>query len=145
MDKLKDKYEYLGNAIDSQTKKVTILEEQLKELENAENRDEQAIEKKRIALTQAQTSLERYKNQSDEVANSIKAGTANIEDFADKLNSSSEKIISTGKKLSIVSAVVGGIGVAGLKTAADFEEAMSSVKAISGATGDDFQKLKEKS
>lgn len=144
MDKLKDKYEYLGNAIDSQTKKVTILEEQLKELENAENRDEQAIEKKRIALTQAQTSLERYKNQSDEVANSIKAGTANIEDFADKLNSSSEKITSTGKKLSIVSAVVGGIGVAGLKTAADFEEAMSSVKAISGATGDDFQKLKEK-
>lgn len=144
MDKLKDKYEYLGNAIDSQTKKVTILEEQLKELENAENRDEQAIEKKRIALTQAQTSLERYKNQSDEVANSIKAGTANIEDFADKLNSSSKKITSTGKKLSIVSAVVGGIGVAGLKTAADFEEAMSSVKAISGATGDDFQKLKEK-
>ncbi len=144
MDKLKDKYEYLGNAIDSQTKKVTILEEQLKELENAENRDEQAIEKKRIALTQAQTSLERYKNQSDEVANSIKAGTANIEDFADKLNSSSEKITSTGKKLSIVSAVVGGIGIAGLKTAADFEEAMSSVKAISGATGDDFQKLKEK-
>lgn len=144
MDKLKDKYEYLGNAIDSQTKKVTILEEQLKELENAENRDEQAIEKKRIALTQTQTSLERYKNQSDEVANSIKAGTANIEDFADKLNSSSEKITSTGKKLSIVSAVVGGIGVAGLKTAADFEEAMSSVKAISGATGDDFQKLKEK-
>ena len=144
MDKLKDKYEYLGNAIDSQTKKVIILEEQLKELENAENRDEQAIEKKRIALTQAQTSLERYKNQSDEVANSIKAGTANIEDFADKLNSSSEKITSTGKKLSIVSAVVGGIGVAGLKTAADFEEAMSSVKAISGATGDDFQKLKEK-
>lgn len=144
MDKLKDKYEYLGNAIDSQTKKVTILEEQLKELENAENRDEQAIEKKRIALTQAQTSLERYKNQSDEVANSIKAGTANIEDFADKLNSSSEKITSTGKKFSIVSAVVGGIGVAGLKTAADFEEAMSSVKAISGATGDDFQKLKEK-
>lgn len=144
MDKLKDKYEYLGNAIDSQTKKVTILEEQLKELENAENRDEQAIEKKRIALTQAQTSLERYKNQSDEVANSIKAGTANIEDFADKLNSSSEKMTSTGKKLSIVSAVVGGIGVAGLKTAADFEEAMSSVKAISGATGDDFQKLKEK-
>ena len=144
MDKLKDKYEYLGNAIDSQTKKVTILEEQLKELENAENRDEQAIEKKRIALTQAQTSLERYKNQSDEVANSIKAGTANIEDFADKLNSSSEKITSTGKKLSIVSAVVGGIGVAGLKTEADFEEAMSSVKAISGATGDDFQKLKDK-
>ncbi len=144
MDKLKDKYEYLSNAIDSQTKKVTILEEQLKELESAENRDEQAIEKKRIALTQAQTSLERYKNQSDEVANSIKAGTANIEDFANKLNNSSEKITSTGKKLSVVSAVVGGVGLAGLKTAADFEEAMSSVKAISGATGDDFQKLKEK-
>lgn len=144
MDKLKDRYEYLNNAIDTQTKKVTILEEQLRELEDAEEKDEQAIERKRIALTQAQTSLERYKHQADEVADSIKSGTANIADFATKIKDSSEKITSFGKKASVASAIVGGIGIAGLKVATDFEEAMSSVKAISGATGEDFDKLKEK-
>lgn len=37
-----------------------------------------------------------------------------------------------------------GIGVAGLKTATDFEKGMSQVKAISGATGKDFDALREK-
>ncbi|MEC1238031.1 phage tail tape measure protein, partial [Bacillus paralicheniformis] len=38
-------------------------------------------------------------------------------------------------------AVAAGIG-ASVKTAADFEAAMSNVKAISGATGDEFEALK---
>ena len=37
-----------------------------------------------------------------------------------------------------------GIGAAGLKVATDFEKGMSEVKAISGATGKDFDALKEK-
>lgn len=42
--------------------------------------------------------------------------------------------------LAVGGAVVAGIGVS-VKTAADFEEAMSKVKSISGATGQDFQDL----
>ncbi|WP_285526601.1 phage tail tape measure protein [Bacillus altitudinis] len=42
--------------------------------------------------------------------------------------------------LAVGGAVVAGIG-ASVKTAADFEEAMSKVKSISGATGQDFQDL----
>lgn len=37
-----------------------------------------------------------------------------------------------------------GIGVAGLKTAMNFEKGMSEVRAISGATGKDFDALREK-
>lgn len=36
------------------------------------------------------------------------------------------------------------VGVAGLKVATDFEKGMSEVKAISGATGDEFDALREK-
>lgn len=43
--------------------------------------------------------------------------------------------------LAVGGAVVAGIGVS-VKKAADFEEAMSRVKAISGATGQDFEDLK---
>jgi len=43
--------------------------------------------------------------------------------------------------LAVGGAVVAGIG-ASVKTAADFEAAMSNVKAISGATGQEFEELK---
>lgn len=39
---------------------------------------------------------------------------------------------------------VAGIGIGAIKTAADFESAMSQVAAVSGATGDDFAELTKK-
>ena len=40
--------------------------------------------------------------------------------------------------------VVTGLGTAAVKTAADFDSAMSKVAAVSGATGSDFDKLRDK-
>src|SRR5690625_6882337 len=47
--------------------------------------------------------------------------------------------VATGAGL----AVAAGLGKS-VKTAANFEQAMSNVKAISGATGDDFNSLRDK-
>ena len=43
-----------------------------------------------------------------------------------------------------VTTVIGGVGVAAVKTAADFDSAMSQVAAVSGATGKDFDALRNK-
>ena len=43
-----------------------------------------------------------------------------------------------------VTAAVTGLGIAAVKTAADFDSEMSKVSAISGATGDDFDQLRAK-
>ena len=43
-----------------------------------------------------------------------------------------------------VTTVIGGVGVAAVKTAADFDSAMSQVAAVSGATGKDFDALRSK-
>nr|WP_269836767.1 phage tail tape measure protein [[Clostridium] innocuum] len=43
-----------------------------------------------------------------------------------------------------VTTVIGGVGVAAVKTAADFDSAMSQVAAVSGATGKDFDTLRNK-
>lgn len=52
---------------------------------------------------------------------------------------------SVGSNLTkSVTLPLAGIGVAGLKVATDFEKGMSEVKAISGATGKDFDALREK-
>ena len=53
-------------------------------------------------------------------------------------------IAGVGKTIMPVSTAVGGLGIAAVKTAADFDSAMSQVAAVSGATGDDLQSLRDK-
>lgn len=55
-----------------------------------------------------------------------------------------KKLTGTGKALTAsVTVPVLGIGAAAVKTASDFNSAMSEVKAISGATGADFENLRQ--
>lgn len=53
-------------------------------------------------------------------------------------------IAGAGKQMMGVTTVIGGVGVAAVKTAADFDSAMSQVAAVSGATGKDFDALRNK-
>ena len=53
-----------------------------------------------------------------------------------------EKMTSVGKKLTLgLTLPIAGVATASAKTAIDFEGAMNQVSAISGATGDDLDKL----
>ena len=61
-----------------------------------------------------------------------------------KMESAGNAIAGVGKKMSIASTAVAGLGVAAVKTTADFDYAMSQVAAVSGATGDDLQALRDK-
>lgn len=55
-----------------------------------------------------------------------------------------ESLQSVGKALTVgVTAPLVGIGIKSVKTASEFEAAMSKVKAISGATGTDFKRLED--
>jgi len=61
-----------------------------------------------------------------------------------KMVSAGNKMAGVGTKLSLgLTAPIMGIGVASLKTAANFEKGMSEVKAISGASQEDFEKLND--
>ena len=86
----------------------------------------------------------------------VKIG-ADITDFSRKMAESNKALSNFGKANAetfdafkktgaVVTgagvALAGGLGVA-VKTAANFEEAMSNVKAISGATGGEFDSLRE--
>lgn len=62
-----------------------------------------------------------------------------------KLNGLSSAFKTTGGLLSKnVTLPIVGVGAAAVKTATDFEAGMSEVKAISGATGSEFEALKDK-
>lgn len=65
--------------------------------------------------------------------------------FGDKMSAIGSSLTSSGKSLTTaVTLPVVGLGTAAVKTAADFDSAMAEVQAISGATGGEFDSLRDK-
>lgn len=66
-------------------------------------------------------------------------------DLSSNFKSIGTSLTSVGKSLTKgLTVPLAGVATAGLKVASDFEASMLSVKAISGATGDEFNALREK-
>ena len=83
--------------------------------------------------------LKSAQSEAEEASKSI------AEKLGDKISGAGKKISSVGSTLTKrVSVPLVGVGIAGLKVATDFEKSMSGVKAISGATGEEFTALREK-
>ena len=69
----------------------------------------------------------------------------NIEEAGKKMQDFGGKVTDVGKDLSTkVTAPILAIGAAAVKTTADFDSSMSQVKAVSGATGEEFDALRDK-
>ena len=96
-----------------------------------------ALQREIVETEQRLRSLEEQANQSATALQKIGA-------TGEKLQAVGNKISSVGQKLLPVTGVVTGLGTAAVKTAADFDSAMSKVAAVSGATGSDFDKLRDK-
>ena len=95
-----------------------------------------ALQREIIATEQALEDLEEQAEQSAVALQKISVTGTKFQEVGGKIE-------SVGKSLLPMSAAVTGIGVAGLKVATDFEKAMSGVQAITGATGAEFEKLRE--
>lgn len=63
--------------------------------------------------------------------------------FSTKITSLGSGLKQTGATLSLVSVPLLGLGALAVKTASNFEAGMSEVKAITGATGKDFEALEK--
>ena len=96
-----------------------------------------ALQREIVETEQRLRSLEEQANQSATALQKIGA-------TGEKLQTVGNKISSVGQKLLPVTGVVTGLGTAAVKTAADFDSAMSKVAAVSGATGSNFDSLRDK-
>lgn len=140
---LAQKHRLLGDAVKETKEKLETLklaaEQANQALVNGDISQEQydALQRE-IAETEA--ALERLEEQAGQSSTALQKIAATGTTFQEV----GGKIESVGKSLMPVSAAVSAVGVAGLKVATDFEKAMSSVKAITGATGEEFELLREK-
>lgn len=129
---------------------VTETREKLETLRTAAEQANEALARGDISQSQydalqreiieTQHNLEELENQAEDSASAMeKIGAA-----GEKLKTAGENISAVGEKLLPVTKAVTSLGTEAIKTAADFDSAMSKVAAVSGATGDDFDKLLEK-
>ena len=80
----------------------------------------------------------------NDLKNTAGSSSAALEEISQKTRAFGEKTTEAGKKLLPVSAAIGGLGAVAVKTASDFDASMSNVQAISGATAEDMEILREK-
>lgn len=77
------------------------------------------------------------------VDSAVTAVKGKIETLGEKIQTVGDKMSGIGTKLTLgVTMPIVGLGTAAVKTAAGFESSMSEVAAISGATGEDLNRLK---
>lgn len=144
IDKLKASQTYLEKQTQDYSMKVRVLRDELGNLENAEKRDEAAIQKKRAELNTAETSLNNYKRGLEEVNDKLKSGAAQIEEFTGKVEKLGSKMTDAGKKMTVgVTTPIVGIGAAGVKAAMELDEGYDTIIAKTGATGDTLQGLND--
>ena len=126
--KLKAEYEKLSSQL-------STSESQITKTETAITKQEAAVNQSKATLTEMEAEL---KNVNAELAR------APFDEYAAKAEKVGGTLTSVGQKLLPLSIGIAGLGVAAVKTTADFDSEMSKVSAISGATGTDLDKLRGK-
>lgn len=140
---LSQKQKLLKDAIAATKEKLDSLkvaQEQAKQqLENGElGQDKYDALQREIVETEEE--LRRLQQE----AATTNTALSKIDVAGQKMETIGNSIAGAGKKMMSVTTVIGGVGVAAVKTAADFDSAMSQVAAVSGATGKDFDTLRNK-
>ena len=97
-----------------------------------------ALQREIIETEQKLKSLEDQAGKSEVAIQKIAQAGEGFKKLGDNISGVGTTLTKT------VTAGVAGLGTAAVKTAADFDSAMSQVSAVSGATGDEFDALRDK-
>lgn len=148
---LKSKQDELNNSIEEARARLETEQQALAELSKQDGFDENSkqaknlktqIELDKVALEQAQKALKDFGSVGSQ---QLKAIGKEIQEVGKKFEDIGTKISGVGQDLTtkLTVPIVTGLGGA-VKITADFDAQMSKVKAISGATGDEFDQLRDK-
>ena len=97
-----------------------------------------ALQREIIETEQELCNLESESNKASDSLSKIGAAGEVLQNVGDKISDVG------GKLTTHVTVPIMAAGTAAVKTASDFDSAMSKVAAVSGATGDDFDQLRDK-
>jgi len=140
---LSQKQKLLADSISATKEKLATLKTAAEQANTAlANGDitQQQYDALQREIVETENELKRLETE----AKNANSELAKIGEAGQVLQNAGDKISGAGEKLLPVTAGVTALGTAAVKTASDFDSAMSKVAAVSGATGDDLQKLRDK-
>ena len=140
---LSQKQKLLKDAIDATKEKLDSLkaaQEQAKAQLESGDLGQDKYDALQREIIETEEELKRLQEQASTTSTSL----AKIDEVGQKMESVGNSIAGAGKSMMPLTLAIGGVGTAAVKTAADFDAGMSQVAAISGATGDDLEALRDK-
>lgn len=144
-DLIAQKQRALADAIGETKEKLRLLKEASQQADQAlangtmSQTQYDALQREIIETEQDLRSLE------DQARQTGNAMSESFKQAGDKMQKVGDKVTSVGDQMTQkVTLPIIGVGTAVVKIASDFEAEMSKVQAISGATGEDMEKLRAK-
>ena len=142
VDKLADRQKYLQKMTEEYTKKEQILRAELAQMENAEERDEAAIAKKKAEINNCKASLNKYEDALKDVTKQIEGHSAQLKEWGEKLKDVGGKMKDVGKTLTThVTAPIVGVRDAALAAFNEVDKGYDTVIKKTGAAGDAAQEM----
>lgn len=129
---------------------IGATKEKLDSLKTAQAQAKQQLENgdlgqdKYDALQREIIETEQELRRLQEEAASTSVALSKIDQAGKKMEAFGDSVTHAGQAIMPASMAVAGLGAAAVKTAADFDAGMSKVAAISGATGEDLDALRDK-
>lgn len=142
-EKLRAQQEYLANAYQIQQDRVNTLKMQLEELENSENKNTTAINKKRNELTKAEIKLQDYNSRLKEVDAQLSDSNQKLQQYGKKITDVSKKISDIGNKASVISAGAVASGTVLANNAMNLEDAVARYAASTNIAEEETEKYKK--
>lgn len=149
IEKTKQAIAESAEATGENSAETQALKEELAKLEEKEKtaaqvvaKTEEQLTKQEMATNKSKEALVKMEAELEKTNKELKE--AKWQEFAKNATAAADVLDDVGTKLSKVSAVIAGLGTAAVKVTADFDSQMSTVRAISGATGDEFDALRDK-
>ena len=116
-------------------------EKQLATIEAQTTKYEAAVKKQGAAVTQAEADLANMEVQLRDV--NAELARQKFDEYAEKAGKVGQAVQTAGQHMMKVTTAIGGVAAASVTVAANFEQQMSKVQAISGATAEDTDRLTE--
>ena len=114
-------------------------EKQLATTEAQTTKYEAAVKKQGAAVTQAEADLANMEVQLRDV--NAELARQKFDEYAEKAGKVGQAVQTAGQHMMKVTTAIGGVAAASVTVAANFEQQMSKVQAISGATAEETDKL----
>ena len=140
---LSQKQKLLADSISATKEKLATLKNAAEQANTALANGEitqQQYDALQREIVETENELKRLETEAKNAGSALQK----IGDAGEVLQNVGGKISGAGEKLLPITAGVTSLGTAAVKTASDFDSAMSKVAAVSGATGDDLQALRDK-